>query len=326
MQWNLCGRTLAGGLERGAERAVRRVRLGRCREIDHHLGQRQITLWGPEHVERVAGSNGQLERLRVGEPDVFGCHRDRAAEDRHRILTALDHARHPVECGLWIAPAQRLVVGREHVEVDFAAFVMVRKPLLHRVAGDCHGDPTPLPHVIRRSFENRESPARIAIGFAGDDLAGIVIHFEIQAAKTSLFVEQRAIYDRPEVSLGERIENEHAHAREERVVQLERWILSRGADEGYRSRFDVREKRVLLCLVEAVDFVHEEDRLASHLEPLLRLGHHLAHSWNPFGDGREGDEVAIGVLGDQSAEGGFAGAGRAPEYHGLYRALLDRVA
>ena len=93
-----------------------------------------------------------------------------------------------------------------------------------------------------------------------------------------------------------------------------------------RSRFDVREERVLLRLVEAVDLVDEEDRLAPHLESLLGVRHHLAHSWNPFSDGREGDEVAIGVLGDQPAEGGLAGAGRALEHHGADAPLLDRIA
>jgi len=81
-----------------------------------------------------------------------------------------------------------------------------------------------------------------------------------------------------------------------------------------------------LGLVEAVDLVDEKNRLPSHLEPLLRFGHDFAHSWNPFGNGREGDEIAIGVLGDQSAESRFAGAGRAPEHHGLYRAGFDRGA
>jgi hypothetical protein len=68
----------------------------------------------------------------------------------------------------------------------------------------------------------------------------------------------------------------------------------------------VGKKRVLLRLVEAVDLVDEEYRLPSHLEPLRRLFDHLTDSRNPFSYGRERNEVAIGVLGDQAAERRFS--------------------
>ena len=58
----------------------------------------------------------------------------------------------------------------------------------------------------------------------------------------------------------ERLEAEHLAAREERRVHRERRVLGRRADEGDRPVLDVRQERVLLRLVEAVDLVDEDDR------------------------------------------------------------------
>jgi hypothetical protein len=58
----------------------------------------------------------------------------------------------------------------------------------------------------------------------------------------------------------ERLEAEHARAREQRRVHRERRVLRRRADERDRAVLDVRQERVLLRLVEAVDLVDEEDR------------------------------------------------------------------
>src|ERR1700737_703522 len=84
----------------------------------------------------------------------------------------------------------------------------------------------------------------------------------------------------------------------------------------------MREESILLPLVEAVDLGQKKDRLSADLEPLLGLRHHFAYSWNSFCDGREGDEVAVSVLSDQSAGWGLAGAGWSPENHGADGSLL----
>ena len=54
---------------------------------------------------------------------------------------------------------------------------------------------------------------------------------------------------------------------------LEVGVLGRRADERDRAVLDVRQQRVLLGLVEAMDLVEEEDRArAVQGEPVLRLG------------------------------------------------------
>ena len=61
-------------------------------------------------------------------------------------------------------------------------------------------------------------------------------------------------------------------------------------------RLDVRQKRVLLRLVEAMDLVGEQNRSrARSRAALLGLGDDLAHARHAFGHRGERDELAIGV-------------------------------
>ena len=72
-------------------------------------------------------------------------------------------------------------------------------------------------------------------------------------------------------SARERLQHEHAGAREQRAVDLEAGVLGGGADEGDGAVLGRRQEAVLLRLVEPVDLVDEEDGLrAAGLEPPAR--------------------------------------------------------
>ena len=124
-----------------------------------------------------------------------------------------------------------------------------------------------------------------------------------------------------------RLEHEHAQARQQRRVQLERRILGRGADQRDDAGLDGRQERILLRAVEAMDLVAEQDRAASFdLAALLRFANDLAHARHAFGHGAERHELLVGVAGEQARERRLAAAGRAPQHHARDRALLDRFA
>ena len=112
----------------------------------------------------------------------------------------------------------------------------------------------------------------------------------------------------------ERLQHKHTAARQQRSRQLEARVLGRRPDQRDDAVLDPRQKCVLLRLVEAVDLVAEQDRpLPLILEPLLRLLDDLADATHALRDRREGLEVPVGIVRDDPGEGGFAGAGRAPE-------------
>src|SRR5262249_12274795 len=86
----------------------------------------------------------------------------------------------------------------------------------------------------------------------------------------------------------------------------------------------MREERVLLGLVEAVDLVDEEDRaLTPEGETLLRLGDEAAHLLHAGEHRGERREVGLGVRREQGGERRLPGTGRPPEDHGMEVAGFD---
>ena len=89
----------------------------------------------------------------------------------------------------------------------------------------------------------------------------------------------------------------------------------------------MRQKRILLRLVEAVNLVAEQDRAAlDQAQAAFGFLDDLAHARDAFGDGAELHECGAGALRDDASEGGFAGAGRPPEDDAAQLVLLDQLA
>jgi len=105
-------------------------------------------------------------------------------------------------------------------------------------------------------------------------------------------------------------------AGEERGDDFEGGIFGGGTDKEDVAGFDVREEGVLLGLVEAVDFVNEDDGAQAGAGFLFGLGHDFLDFLDAGGDSAEGDEFAFGEASDEAREGGLAAAGGSPEEHG----------
>ena len=111
---------------------------------------------------------------------------------------------------------------------------------------------------------------------------------------------------------GQRAQRVDLGARQQRRDNLERGILGGGADQHDVSALDVGQKRVLLGLVETVDFVDEQHGAAAHAPIALGVGHHFLDFLDAAEHGAERDEVALGEPCDQAGERGLAYAGRSP--------------
>ena len=128
-----------------------------------------------------------------------------------------------------------------------------------------------------------------------------------------------------DVLVGQRLEAPDAQPRQERRVHLEVGVLGRRADQRDRAVLDVRQQRVLLGLVEAVDLVDEQDRAAAvEREPVLGLGDRGADLGDAGHDRRHGSEVGADGVGEQAGERRLAGAGRAPQQEAREVAAGDR--
>src|SRR5207237_5002176 len=99
-------------------------------------------------------------------------------------------------------------------------------------------------------------------------IAGRVLGYVIEELRAgherglqaTVLVRQRALEEDLQIRLFQRPQREYPAAREERGDHLEAGVLGGGADQRHRPALNVREQRVLLRLVEAVDLVDEEQR------------------------------------------------------------------
>ena len=129
-----------------------------------------------------------------------------------------------------------------------------------------------------RALEDVERLPRVAAGEVDEVVERLVGERDAagrpeRAGQPALLVVERPPDDGRDVVVGQRLEAPDPHPRQERGVDLEVGVLGRRADERDRAVLDVRQERVLLGLVEAVDLVDEQDRPAAvEGEPVLRLG------------------------------------------------------
>ena len=164
-----------------------------------------------------------------------------------------------------------------------------------------------------RHFEHVVSAARIAASVAGDFLQHIVGGAPLHVAKPTFFDRStRAAAVAQSDPLSAAAEHRRGSARAV-PIDLERWILGRRADQADVAFLHVRQKRVLLRLVEAMNFVDEDDGARAILARPLGIGHHLLDLFDPGQHGGEFDELRFGHVRDDLRQRGFAGARGSPE-------------
>ena len=89
--------------------------------------------------------------------------------------------------------------------------------------------------------------------------------------------------------------------------------------------FDRRQESVLLRLVEAVHFVHEQDGSGAGDKACLGFRQDHAHFRQTGQHGGDGMELGFGVLRQQQGQRGLAATGRPPEDHRMHVAGFDRT-
>ena len=323
------GRRLARGPGGGPEGPVDRVGLGRERQIRGRLGDGEIALRAAEKVVRVPRRDGDGERVGVREADVLHGHAHEAARHVHRVLSAVQHARQPVQGSVRVRAAHRFVQGGDKVEVLLARLVVAGEPLLQRRRHVLDRDRRGAIRAgeVRRGLERIERPPGVAIRLRAKPGEGVRPDGESVRSEPSRLVAERAGTDLAELVGRQRVEHEHAGAGEERPHDLEARVLRRRADERDRAAFHMREEGVLLRPVEAVDLVHEEDGAAAG-GGAARLGllEDRADAGDALGYGRKGDERGRHAAGEEAGQGRLPGPGRPPEDEAGDATALDELA
>jgi hypothetical protein len=174
-------------------------------------------------------------------------------------------------------------------------------------------DGAKLAAVSRPPKATRASPAESSAGGGGLD------GFARQ-------LPQAARDDALELFRRERFEHHYPATRQQGANDFERRVLGGGANENDGAAFDVRQEGVLLGLVEAVNFVHEEQGGPTGALALGGAFDYLFDLGQAARDGRDFLKSRPGAAGNDAGEGGFAGAGRPPQNQRSGGALLDHGA
>ena len=162
-----------------------------------------------------------------------------------------------------------------------------------------------------------EQAARVAVGIGDQPVARLVVH-----GRHGVDL-QRALHDLLQVLFGQRLQHVDRRARQQGGVDLEGGVLGGGADEGEQAALHVRQKGVLLALVEAVHLVHEDDGALALAQRHLRPLHRLADVLHAAQHGADADELRAKGIGHEPRDRGLARARRAPEDAAVRLARLE---
>ena len=162
-------------------------------------------------------------------------------------------------------------------------------------------------------FQNVVGAARVAAGVAGDFLQHVVGRGQIHFAQAALAIGERPPQQQHDLVFGERLQHIDAAAREQCRIDFERRILGGRADQPDVALLHVRQERILLRLVEAVNLVDEDDGPRAVLPRAFGVGHDLLDFFDPGEHGGELDELRLGHVRDDLGERGLARARRPPE-------------
>jgi len=158
-----------------------------------------------------------------------------------------------------------------------------------------------------------EAPG-VATG-GGHELRGdLGIDRHVEGAEAALAIGDRALGETREMLVGQRLEPDHARARQQRGDDAEARVLGGGPDQRDGAGLDVGEQGVLLGLAEPVDLVDEQQRPRAELvAPLGRLRDRLADVLHAGLHRGQRDQLGPDQLPEQARERRLPAAGRAPQ-------------
>jgi len=253
----------------GARRVVGKIgciALRRGRQIQDRLGEREFAFGRSESLIGRRGISCDLQRARIGQTDVLPGHAHNTPRQIARVSAAIEHAAKPIEGRIRMRAAHGLVQGRNLI-VEGVAPLVEAAQILAQGAREQRRVNLALARRQGRArdlFQVVQKPARIAIGARAEDLARRLVEFQAGQFRGAR-IGHRAQEERVELFLIEALEHIDGSPGEQCTVHLERGILGGCANEDEQPRFDMRQEGVLLALVEPVDLIDEQERLAPRL-------------------------------------------------------------
>ena len=143
------------------------------------------------------------------------------------------------------------------------------------------------------------------------------VHLDAIFTEAALGIVQRAVDQFLQLLDAQRFELKNLRARNQGAVHVEERIVCRSADQAQIAALHIRQKNVLLRLVEVMNFVNEQNSSLTRRSKAIRGPcHHTSHLGDVAFHSAQPLEFGAGHVRDDLCERCFAGAGRAGEDDG----------
>lgn len=272
------------------------------------MGEVELAFGQSDEIAGMVRGDRERQCMRIGEADVFRGEDDEAASDEPRIFAAGEHFRQPVEGGVRVAAANAFDERGNRVVMFILIGVVADLPL--------GGERLQMVGRQRRSFwdtfhndlKRIQRAAKITVAKTRESGEHVLVGDAPVTSQPALFVSERPLESRGNLIGRQRFESEQMAAADERRDDVKAGIVGCGTDQADETFFNIREEEILLRLVEAMDFVDEQDCLG--VGTRTRGQEDLAEFGDVGLDGVDPDELAAGFAGDDARKAGFAAAGR----------------
>ena len=195
--------------------------------------------------------------------------------------------------------------------MSLARLVIGRRPLLQGGCQSLDRQRRPLAREGVGLFDQIQQVAPVPIGHVDQGRARGRLHGQGPAFHGLCPLDQDA-----KPVLIQSLQHHHLTSRQQRPIDLETGILCRGTDERDDAAFDEGQESVLLCFVEPVDFVDEQQGALAHRAAGLGPVEHGPQILHARENGADGLEFEVCLAGQQPGNRRLADTGRPPENDG----------
>src|SRR5213082_2184182 len=153
-------------------------------------------------------------------------------------------------------------------------------------------------------FQHAKTLAPVPLAELRQMTACVLVELHVVISKATLFVSQCAIDQLFELLNVERFESKNLGARNECAVYIKEQIVSRRTDQPQIATLNIRQKDVLLRLVEMVDLINKQDRpLPRCAEPIGGGSDDAAHFGHIAFDAADSNEFCVCHLCNDASQG-----------------------
>ena len=274
--------------------------------------QYDTSFWKSYFMYRIKTGICQKKSIGIGQTYIFRSRNQQTTRNEFGVFAAFHHPGQPIHGRLRIASSYGFDESRDDVVMHFAVLVVGQRIFLQAFhhGGIIDNDWIVVFFGLAHQVDNIQHLACISTGKTIQTFA----FFYAYVSLFQFFVFfDGAFYEFIQIGFFERFERINLATREQGRDDFERWVLGGGANQDKSAVFHSRQQRILLRLVEAMDFVDEQHRrLAVEKAAVAGLVNHFAHFLHTRCDGAERKKRTFHLRSHDFCQCGFSHTRRSP--------------